>query len=374
MSLLEPALPASGRRVRRVLLVVGQLGRGGTERQVVLLATALRQQGVEVQVASLYGGGPREQELAAAGIPVWIGGVDTKTHPWRALVGVLRFYRLLRQFRPDVMHAFLVHACVIAGPLARLARVPAVVAGRRSLADILAGRRLLSLADRLTTPTYHCLVANADAVAADTLRRERVSADRVHVVRNALPTTAFERERDQNRAWSDPPVALCVANLIGYKGHADLIDALALLSRPVRVLLVGEGPERPALIARIAARGVAAQLLGARSDVGELLAQADVFVLPSHQEGMSNALMEAAAAGLPCIATDVGGNREVLGEHGVLCRPHDPTDLARALESVLHDESAARELGRLARVRARERFGLAPFVQAHLELYDRLLH
>lgn len=356
-----------------MLLVVGQLGLGGTERQVVLLASALRARGVDVRVASLYGGGPREAELAAAGVPVWVGTVAGKWQVWRLLAGLTAFVRLLRAFRPDVVHAFLFHAYVIAGPAALLAGVPVRVAGRRSLGTFLDGRTLLRAAERVTTRSYDALVANARAVADDTLRRERVRPELVHVLPNALPAGSFHSVRDPDRPWSSPVRVICVANLIEYKGHRFLLDALAGAHQPVHLDLVGDGPERAGLEAQAATAGLDVTFLGTRADVQSLLLAADVFVLPSLEEGMSNALMEAMAAGLPVVATAVGGNSEVVGSAGLLCKPADADDLARALNSLVHNEPRARALGAAARTRAEAAFGIDALATGHLTLYRRLL-
>lgn len=368
-------MPAStpAREVRTVLLVIGQLHLGGTERQLALLAQSLKRAGVDVHVAALYDGGHYEQALRAAGIPVWRGSVARKSQVLKLLVSLVRFFLYVRRLKPDVLHAFLLHTCVIAGPMARAARVPVVVAGRRSLGDHLDGRPGLELAQRLTSGTFHAFVANADAVATDALRRERLPAGRVHVIPNALPDEVLAAPRDTRRTWADPPVVTTVANLIPYKGHADLVEAAGRLPRRVLLRFVGEGPERERLTALARQLRVDVQLLGARPDVQELLRSSDVFVLPSHQEGMSNALMEAAAAGLPCVATDVGGNRGVLGDTGLLCRAHDPDDLARALGQVLADESSARTMGRRAHERMRDVSSPAALGRAHLDLYRRLL-
>ncbi|MDT7538081.1 MAG: hypothetical protein QOI82_1666 [Actinomycetota bacterium] len=338
----------------------------------MLLASALRARGVQVRVAALYAGGPREQELASAGVPVWLGGVPRKWQVWRLLAALWRLFRLMRRERPDVVHAFLFHAYVIAGPLARLARVPVTVAGRRSLGSFLDGRPLLRLLGRWSNHAYDAVVANAQAVADDTLRREGLAPAAVHVIPNALPDEAFATGATAHR-WAEPVQLLCVGNLIAYKGHSNLLAALAQLRSPVHLDIAGEGPERDRLQLAAEQRGLDVSLLGARRDVAVLLQSADVFVLPSLEEGMSNALMEAMAAGLPIVATDVGGNREVLGDTGVLCRAGDPADLARTLQGLLDDPEGARAMGCTARRRAEERFRVDAFAEAHVTLYRRLL-
>lgn len=364
---------AAGKDVRTVLLVIGQLHLGGTERQLVLLAQSLKQAGLAVHVAALYDGGHYEDELRSDGIPVWRGGVARKRQVWKLFASLVRFFLHVRRLRPDVVHAFLLHTCIIAGPVARAAGVPVVVAGRRSLGDFLDGRPALELAQRLTSGTFHAFVANAEAVAADALRREGLAPERMHVITNALPDPVLAGPRDPERPWSDPPVLLTVANLIAYKGHADLLVAVGRLRERVVLRFVGEGPERERLAALAGELDVCVEFLGARPDVPSLLRSSDVFVLPSHQEGMSNALMEAAAAGLPCVATDVGGNREVLGDTGLLCRAHDPDDLARALGQVLADPPTARALGLRAHGRMQEVSSPVALGRAHLALYRRLL-
>jgi glycosyltransferase involved in cell wall biosynthesis len=139
-----------------------------------------------------------------------------------------------------------------------------------------------------------------------------------------------------------------------------------------RAAIVGDGPDRTAVAAEL---GDAGELLGERDDVAEQLARADVFVLSSRSEGLPMAILEAMAAGLPVVATAVGGIPELVadGETGLLVPPGDADALAEALRRLVADPELRRRLGDAARTRVEERFSLAATRRAHVELYDRLL-
>jgi L-malate glycosyltransferase len=370
---------ASRVALRRVCLVVGQLGLGGTEKQVVLLADGLRRHGVEVIVVVLFSTGPRADALRAAGVPVVEVNLPHLTD-WRRLpaiaAGCGRFVAQLRRFRPDVVHAFLFHSYVLAAPIARLARVPVVVAGRRSLGDFKRHRRLALLLERLATGVTDLLVANADAVADDVRREERVPERKLAVIYNGLPPSAFvptePAELDAAR-----PIVLCVANLKHYKGHSYLLEAIALLrdrGLPTTVVLVGDGPEHDTLRRQATRLDIDVRLLGSRTDVERLLARADVVVHPSLTEGMSNAVMEAMAVGLPVIATAVGGTPELLADgRGLLVPSADPMALADALHLVLSDGQVGARLGDRAREWCRNHLHADVMIERHLAIYDELL-
>jgi glycosyltransferase involved in cell wall biosynthesis len=371
------ATPAA--RLGRVCLLIGQLGLGGTEKQVALLAEGLRARGVDTTVLVMFEGGPREDDLRAAEIPVVHLGFQRRAAGWRMpAANVAAFVRLvgyLRRERPDVLHAFLFHSYVTAAPAARLAGVPVLVAGRRSLGDFKRGRPLLSAIETVATRMTDHLVANARAVAEDTLRDGGIRQRKITVVRNGLPDSAFAPMPPAYLA-SGFPVVLCVANLISYKGHRYLLEAVARLrmrGSPCTLALVGEGPERPALEHQAARLGIDVRFLGIRTDIGRLLTRADVVVLASLQEGMSNAVMEAMAAGRPVVATDVGGSGELLRDRGVLVPSADPEALADGIGQVISDPALARELSQKAHAWSTVQLPADIMVDKHIHIYLELL-
>jgi glycosyltransferase involved in cell wall biosynthesis len=358
-----------------VVLSIGQLGLGGAERQLVLLAAGLRRAGTDVSVLT-HRGGPRESELAEAGVPVHVIARPGRRHVWPWLpLDALRMVRLLRRLRPQVVHAYLYHSYVLMAPLSRLARVPVYVAGRRSLGHYKAGHRVKLFAERLATRLTDAVVANSRAVAEETVRQEGMDLAKLHVLHNALPPSAFAPVEPTELDLPSPRV-VCVANLIDYKGHRYLVEAMERLREEglgASLILVGDGRERAHLEEQVRRSGVPTAFLGARQDVPAILAASDVFVLPSLQEGMSNAVMEAMAAGLPVVVTDVGGNSEAVAGNGLMCAPADAGALADHLRGLLTDDARRADLGKRAREHAEGAFGLDALVTGHLTLYGQLL-
>lgn len=378
----RPATPLDtphGDGPARVCLLIGQLGLGGTEKQVVLLAQGLRARGIDARVLLMFQGGPRERGLREAGVPVMhLGFVTSAAGPRMLTANAAAFARLvrhLRRLRPDVLHAFLFHSYVTAAPAARLARVGVLVAGRRSLGDFKRGRRVLLAVERLATGVTDLLVANAQAVAEDTRRHERVRPDKITTVYNGLPASAFEPAHPATIDTA-APVVLCVANLKPDKGHRFLLDAVAWLrdqTLPCTLALVGDGPERCRLEEQAERLRIDVRFLGTRTDIEPLLARAHVVVLPSLHEGMSNAVMEAMAAGRPVVATDVGGTGELLRDRGILVRPSDAGALADGIGRVLRDATLAERLGARARAWSLGHLHVDTMVDRHIHIYRDLL-
>ena len=195
------------------------------------------------------------------------------------------------------------------------------------------------------------------------------------MVYNGLPGDAFIPCRPAS-IKTELPVLLCVANLKQYKGHRYLLEAAALLhagGRSCTLVLAGEGPERPALERQARELGLDVRLLGACAEVVPLLMRADIVVLPSLHEGMSNAVMEAMAAGRPVVASAVGGTPELLRGRGILVSPGDPIALASAIEALLANPTRCTSLGAMARDWCRSHLRVEQMVDEHVRIYTDLL-
>ncbi|MFF3323427.1 glycosyltransferase [Streptomyces sp. NPDC002889] len=381
-----PRNAAGDVELSRVCLMIGQLGLGGAEKQVVMLARGLVDRGIETTLLLLSERGPREAELSGSGVRIVSLGYRGLTRPWIDLRGSLkdtaaamralgRLMTHLRRTRPQVFHAYLFHCYVAAAPAARLARIPVCVAGRRSLGTFKEGRRGLLAVERVATGMTDFVVANAHAVAEDALRQEGLPRNKIAVIHNGMEERDFRAVAPADLA-TDLPVVVCVANLRAYKGHQYLLDAVGRLrqwGRPCTLVLIGDGPQRPHLQRQADRLGIDVRLLGHRTDVGAFLARADVVVLPSLEEGLSNAVMEAMAIGRPVVATAVGGTPELLCDRGVLVPPADPQALAQGLHRMLTDRAAAALLGKAAREWALEHLSADTMVERHITLYRTLL-
>ncbi len=238
----------------------------------------------------------------------------------------------------------------------------------------------------LSRAGLHALVAVSEEVKSSLLRERRIPAGWVRVIRNgiSLEPARTDQRTQKRREWGLSPdafVVMAVGRLAAIKNHALLVRAFAralpAAGRPAALVIAGDGAERPSLERLIEERGLRdhVRLLGVRRDVRDLLLAADVFAVSSLSEGISVALLEAMAAGLPAVATRVGGNAEVVadGETGLLVETGQEDPLARALLTLLGDETVRRRMGEAGRRRVERFFDLKKTVGAFEALYLEVL-
>ncbi len=222
-------------------------------------------------------------------------------------------------------------------------------------------------------------LARAAAVIATTpelAARARRWARRVELIPNGVDTAAFAPAPAPRRRDGAPPRVHYVDRLVPEKNLGALVDAAARLPRPVRLVLVGAGPEEARLRAQARAAGVEVDFRGV-VDQGALpgvLREADAFVLASFSEGHPKALIEAMSAGVACVASACEGNRSLIdeGATGLLFDPRRPDELAERLGRVLGDAALAARLGAAARARVVERYDLAATVAREIDLVRRI--
>jgi glycosyltransferase involved in cell wall biosynthesis len=273
--------------------------------------------------------------------------------------------RLFRRVRPDVVHLNSSKAGALGRLAAVVARVPVrvfTVHGWSFSPHEGAAAYGYRLLERTLAPlAWTVCVSQGDYAKAPWLNGKAV------VIPNAVDVDAIPRARLDG----SPPTIVSVGRLVLPKNFWDLGQALrALEPGSFRALVVGEGPQESYLRA---IEGV--ELLGDREDVPDLLARSDVFVLSTLSEGMPMSILEAMAAGLPVVASAVGGIPEVVvdGETGLLVPPRDAAALAEALRRLLDDPELRRQMGAAGRARAEEHFDVARSGREHLALYERLL-
>ena len=317
---------------------------------VASLVSRLDRNRFQPAIATLFDASPGDLE-SEAGVPVHrLGkrpGLDIR------MFGRLR--RVINQFRPDLVHT---HSYVLRYVLP-VARSP-IVHTVHNLADRevdTVGRGIHRIAFRLgVTP-----VAVSESVANSF---ESMYGFRPQLIYNGIDLSQFGRPRQKD---TRPFTVLSVARLEPQKNPQLLIEACSALTAPAEVLIAGEGSLRPHL-----ERNPEVRLLGVRSDIPELMANSDVFALSSDYEGHPVALLEAMAAGLPVVATAVGGVPEIVGDAGLLVPPRNIEAFRTALRNLQLDPNLREQLSRRARERARS-FGVDTMVDSYSALYDRLV-
>lgn len=370
----------------KMLHVVGDSKFGGGSIIVLRLAEAARQRGWGVHV--LATDPVFVQALWNAGVEVVdLNVIWREINPVRDTVGCYRLYRFLRHNRYDVVHTHTSKAGFVGRLAACQARIPVVIHTVHGFAFHEQSRPLAlksyALLERLASHWCDRIVTVSEFHRKWALDLGIGNEQKVVAIPNGIaesrvsPSKSAADIRSELGLQSDNAAILATGRLAPQKGFEYLIQAAAILctrySRPFRILLAGEGPMRPLLQAQARKLGVADRVvfLGFRSDVGDLLAAADLVVLPSLREGLSIALLEAMAAGKAIVTTTIGSNREVV-QHGataLLVPSKDPDALAEAITQLMQNAELRHRLGVAARERYREHYTEERMVQAYMQLY-----
>ena len=366
--------------IRRVLLAVTELRAGGAERVLTLLAEGLNARRIEPVVVCLKAEGALAPALKGQGILV--RALDSQRGYDISTLWALR--RIVRDTNPDVINAHDRWALLYLAFATRMMRSPPLVFSAHGL-----------MYGEPTRARWRYRLAAGATSAATAVSQEVAARHGVYfgwkrpaeIVPNGVPEPVpSPGSRERLRAALGVPahafIFLAVGNVRPEKGFEDLIDAAARLEhtapgRPFAVLVAGGLSDTPYcrdLLARHRASGLgdAVRFLGYRDDVPALLSAADAFVLSSRSEGLPMVVLEAMMAGLPVVATRVGGVPGAVGDCGLLVDPEQPDALAAAMQRLMDDPALAADLGRRARERAIREYGLERMVDRYLAVYERV--
>jgi L-malate glycosyltransferase len=370
---------------RKVFYLLDSLNIGGTEVQAVELATRLDPERYDVTLGCLRVRGPLLERLQRSPVSVYEfypkGGFDS-------VHGIYQMFRLaifLRRGRFQIVHTHDLYANVLGIPAAAIARVPVIISSQRDLGHLdlyKSGRRVwLRRLQKLST----AVLTNANAVREAVLAEDHFAPEKVRVIHNGVDLERFS-QRSSDRAWLVPNAnqerwIVLVGNMhADVKGHSVLIAAAQTVVHEfpdVRYLFVGDGDRRKSFEKQVAGLDLGKHFyfLGRRNDVPRILTCCDIGVLPSQAEGLPNAVLEYLAAGLPTIATRVGGNVEIIqeGKTGLLVPPGESSALAAALLHLLRDPSFAAELGRNGQSFVSAEFSFQHMIAKTDQMYTELL-
>lgn len=365
---------------------------GGAERTLVSLANNLDHGRYDVTIWTIFEQNPLADEVADEVTVRTLGAegvvpendpfyVERAADPSEYVRAPLRFLRAVRAGEPDILQSFLIYDNIIATIAGVVSPETTVLTGVRSVPnDSGLGYRLLG---RLAFSLSDAVVSNS-AAGATYARNHGASANRTHVVRNGRDLDEFREAsadglRQELDLPTEGPIVGTVGRLIERKGHHDLLRAWPRIYEEhpsARLLLVGDGPRRDALREFATNLGCreSIRFLGLREDVPRLLDMFDVFVFPSHFEGLPGALIEAMAAGLPIVTTPVDGNAELVENYrtGLYVHVREPDQIAWAVSRLIDHPSFARTLGEAARTEATERFTVRRMVGEFETLYESL--
>jgi glycosyltransferase involved in cell wall biosynthesis len=361
-----------------VLHLVNRFWIGGAERQFV---ERLRRHppGFRAIVGCLEASGPLLDQVRGLGFEPHVFPLGGSMLRLNTATQIARLAALIRTEGVKIVHGTDFNTNLLALLAARLTGAKAIVS-RLDLGHLREGfGKWHREAEKLNARLADLVSANASAVRDLCIREEGCAPEKVVVVRNGLDLARFDQLAAQplQSPLPEGPLVAVIGNLWPVKGHRTLLEAVAQLPPALhrfRFVCAGEGPEREYLQRRIVELGLQERvvLLGHRLDVPVVLSQAVAACLCSSAEGLSNALMEAMAARLPIVATNVGGNPELVGDNGLLIPPGDARALAEALAALLQAPHL-REMGLRGRRRIEEELTLDRLADSHGALYRRAL-
>jgi len=357
-----------------VLLLVRELGIGGSERQLVETARFLQRERFVPHVGCFRPDGLRRADLERAGVPI----LQLPVHSFLSTSVISAASRLvgyIRHHHIEIVHSFDWPLNVFAVPVAKFAGTPAVISSQRGHRDLTGElvKRCLRVSDGLTD----AVVVNCDAMRRHLIEDEGVAESKIYVCYNAVDVDQYRR-RITASPWPGKSVIGVVCALRAEKGLDTLLKAFAAVSRRDAMLaIVGSGPEEPHLRALVSELGIGERchFEPATCNVADWLSRIDIFVLPSRSEALSNALMEAMACGCCPIASRVGGNPELIdeGENGLLFDVDNVGQLASQVEALLADPAHRQRLATAAASKMSAHFTCSQAAATMQQIYESVL-
>ena len=376
-----------------VFFLIGSLQVGGAEMHLSMITPQLVKRGYAVTVFNLSGRGQLGNDMLEQGVTVIGPPIKAQTGKWNFLnpgiliISSLKLFLIFLFTRPKIAHFFLPQCYVIGAIMACLTALPRRVMSRRSLNFYQNHHRFSAWLEQKLHSSMTAIIGNSKAVVTQLHQDEGVPIENLGLIYNGISLERFEapfeskKLRDQMDIGADTLVMTILANLIPYKGHADLLEALADISSQLpndwRLLVIGRDDGIGLSLKNQASESELdgnIAFLGPRDDIADLLRISNLGILCSHEEGFSNAILEGMAAGLPMIVTDVGGNAEAVinDKTGLVVPAHSPSELGAAILKLTRDAHSRKRMGRAARKRVGQEFSLEACVDQYEALYEAI--
>jgi glycosyltransferase involved in cell wall biosynthesis len=362
---------------KKILHLISGLEVGGTETQLLRILPEL-QKYHENAVCCVRGHGPIGFELEKKSIPVYY--LDFKG--FLDLLIIKRFYSVIKEFRPNILTTYLIHADLYGRIFGRLFGIKKIVSSKRGA---LLQWEWLAKFDRMTKFMVSRYLVQTKTAREEWMGRLGLSKDNFTIIPNGIDTKLFSpniNKPDKLRGLDINPesfVITCVARLRRGKGHKFLLESFENIFKKHKnttLLLVGDGEREEELRKQIKNYTSKNNIffLGNRNDIPEILAISDIFVLPTEAEGMSNAIIEAMAAGIPIITTDIPENKELIknSEMGILIPTQDIKEIQKNSSLLLNNADLRKRLGGNARSEIKKHYDINVVVEKMQDFYKFL--
>jgi glycosyltransferase involved in cell wall biosynthesis len=367
----------------RILYIIASLEVGGAEGQLYELVKGLNRKIYDPVVCSLLNRGAYIDKILNEGIPVITIANSLKYQPFN----IFKIIKAIYCYDIKIVHCIMFTSAIFGTFIAKLLRVPVIINSVRSLRFIGSHYRIPVM--RFIYKISDCIIVNSLMTKYLLVSHHIASANKTLVIWNGVDIDKFARAKSLSghaqsnntilkMEWTN--VAGIIANLFPVKNHYCLLKAIPIILKKfprTAFLIIGDGPEKENLQRFSAHLKIQENtfFLGQRADIPDLLALMDLTVLCSFREGLPNAILESMAAGLPVIATNVGGNSEAIadGVTGFLFEPHDFLTLANKVIELLADSLLRLQIGSAAKRRAEEQFSRERLIYNYEEVYKSLL-
>lgn len=369
-----------GKKIKIIRVVVG-LNQGGVQQMTLNLFEGLNRDLFEPIALAIENSGVIGAEIERVGFKVINLGLHRDNFSFLKIIKELR--SVFIKEKPHIVHGSSYYPSVYSRIAAKLASVPVLISHEHTIFQ--KGRLKRQLIGHFISRFTDKHIAVSEEVKRHVVEWYRIPQEKVEVIYNGVATEYFNpkfpKEDSKKRLNIEPDTFIIgyVGRLDPEKGHRYLFEALNMLKDnfPLKALMLGTGRREREAINQAKETGVAeiVEFLGYRRDIPEILSAFDVFVLPSIQEGFSNALVEAMSMGCPVIATAISGNKEAIvdGVEGFLVPPRNPEAIASAIERLFKDKELRDSMYSSARKKVEEKFSLKKHIEQVENLYITLL-
>jgi len=383
-------------RTKKIFLtiVVGSLRRGGAEIQLNEILPGLDKEKYHIEVVLISTRGELADSLEKNGVKIINPWFDTKAKPLNILSRLFRFFIIIPQLfiyfitnRPDIVHFYLPQSYCLVMPIVIITGIHNIVMSRLSLNNYKDSRKWMWQFEKVLHFFVKKVVVNSEFIKKQMIKDEAVNQEKVMRIYSGIKLDGFDLDRKQELREklglsSEQLILVMVANLIPYKGHADLISALGLISDEMpkdwKMIFIGRDDGiKTALIDQTKKYNISenCEFLHPKGDITDYYAIADIGILSSHEEGFSIAILEGMRAALPMVVTNVGGNSESVldGKTGFVVPAQDCQKISEAILKLCLDKELRQSMGQSANQRVKDNFSIESCINEHHVLYSNLI-
>tara|TARA_B100001093_G_scaffold14345_1_gene13270 strand:+ start:8422 stop:9576 length:1155 start_codon:yes stop_codon:yes gene_type:complete len=370
-----------------IIIVIDSLDGGGAEAQAIKLASGLKKENIKVSIFSLRSGGTLTKKAKNQNIEIIEGHFKSSRNIKSFIKGFLFLCKTIHSKKNVIVHTFLPFSNFVGSIAAIISGANYIITSRRGLIKLNYLKKKWRIFDKISNFLSNKIVVNAEAIIEEMLTLDSVNPNKVICIRNGINLEKF-RIKNYDRNYIRSQFGLLesefawvkVANFSIIKGHKDLITSFKNLDPKYQAKLflvgkdIGSLEELKTLVFECGLQD-RIKFLGFREDIPEILLSMDGYICASHTEGFSNAILEAMASGLPIIATNVGGNSEIIKNKitGLLFKPKDKNEIINTMIKIMENNPLSEKLSKEALKTVNEKYSTKKMVESYIDIYKKAL-